>query len=450
MEGFLALVLVLSVSLLASSSTAARLRRSRPIALLLSGGWLWIMLGAAIGPSGLGAVDHATTRGMAPLISFVLGWIGLMIGLGAHRSIFQTLPSSVRRVTSLDTLLCVVVMGGVTLIVVSTMRERFNDQTVGTHEVVWLTGLMIVCGLGWSLETRSLRSNETDAGMLSMTVRGGGGLGALLSVGLWGWFCLVVTRNAGGGMLHDWVHIVQAFVALSLSVLLIGLVTRSSLRLAGESSPEMLTVFLGVVALLGGVAMRMGLPAILGGMLAGVLLTNLAGKELRRFERFLVQAEHVVAVSLSLVAGMLIDIRFGLGGLALAAALCAARVVFKPLVLTSGQPHGSVPAGTLVRFVGIRQSPVALALGVGFVMSRPDDPWTHGVLGIIVVTGLLSELLPLWKTLERRAAPMTTTTTPDLETGPAAEEARQADEDSEVDAPDDVETNERAAGEGGA
>ncbi|MFG0257137.1 MAG: hypothetical protein ACF8GE_04465 [Phycisphaerales bacterium JB043] len=434
MEGFLALVLVLSVSLIASSSTAARLRRSRPIALLLSGGWLWLLLGAAIGPSGLNAVDHATTKGMMPLIAFALGWIGLMIGLGAHRSLFRTLPSSVRRVTTLDLLVAVFVVGGLAVLVTTLMDDGFRAGTLDARDRMWLVGLMVVCALGWSLETRSLRSSEGAGGELLMSVRGGGGLGSLLSVGLWGFFCLLVVSEPPGVTLHTPIHVLQVFVAISLGVLLLGLVTRSALRLAGESSPEMLTVFLGVVALLGGVAMRMGMPAILTGMLAGVLLTNLAGKEIRRFERFLLEAEHVVAVVLALVAGLLLDVRIGLGGVVLAIAISLARVVFKPRVLTSGQARGGSVSRASVRFVGIRQSPVALALGVGFVMRRPDDPWTHSVLGMIVACGLLSELLPLWKALTYRTAPMTTTTTPDLETG-AAEEVAEPDT-TDADDPD--------------
>jgi hypothetical protein len=415
MEGFLALVLVLSVSLLATSNTAARLRRSRPIALLLSGGWMWLLMGVAIGPVGLGAFDHSTMMGMTPLVAFVLGWVGLMIGLGAHRSVFGALPRAVVRLTALDISLSVIVAGGLSLLVLFIADGRFQFSELTLPDRLLLVGLLVVCAIGWSMETRSLRSSLDEAGAkLSVTVRGCGGLGALVAVGLWGAWDLLVSADASGNLTIDPVHVMQVFVAVTLGVLLLGLVTRSALRLAGDASPELLTVFLGVVALLAGVSMRMGVPAILAGMLAGVLLTNLAGKEVRLFERFLLQAEHVVAVALSLVAGMLLDVQIGVVGVMLAVVLSAARLLWKPLILAGASRSAGGTGQELLRFVGVRQSPVAVALGVSLVLDS-SGALSHKALGVIVLTGLLSEALPLWKTLKKRAAPMATTTTPDLE-----------------------------------
>jgi len=256
--------------------------------------------------------------------------------------------------------------------------------------------------MGWLLETRSLGAGSSPASArLSMYVRGSGALCAMAAVLGYGLLAHASVRGADGVVVFDWGNaVVKASVAILLAVMA-GVIGRFALRLAGGDRSELLLVFLGLVALVAGSATALGYSPMLASAFAGAVIANLAGQALRRFERFILQAEYVVATLFSILAGMLLDVRIGLAGAGLALALAGARYLFKSPVFTWAARHqwdkpsddpakdAALPDNSTLYLAPIRQAPLAIALGVALVMSEAS-PMARRMLGVIVLTGVLS------------------------------------------------------------
>lgn len=428
MEGFLSILLVATLAIAGTSRALNRLRRSRPIAVLISGGWIWIAVGAALGPRVLGAIGGDIVLRMTPLVAFALGWIGLMIGLQAQRSVLASLPAGVRRATLTDLTLSLPLFGLAGWIGLA--------MWAGDGPAVSLAGpaaLLAACGVGWTMETRSLRAGRSEAdGRLSMAIRGAGGVAAIAAVSVWGVGSSLSHHGDGGAPEIDLARGGATLAACVALAVVVGVVARLALRVASDNRADLLTVFVGLVALVSGAAVNLGAPPIFAAMLTGIVLTNMPGVELRRFERFLLDAEHVVAVVLAIIAGVLLDASIGPVGLLLAVALATLRLLTKPAAVSAaarGDDSLRIASRTL-RLASVRQSPVALAVAVGFVLAEPSET-SRQLLAVVVLTGLLSEAIPLAASVVLRDKPMSTTTTPDMD-DPEASPAGDDDDGEEA------------------
>lgn len=399
MRTFLAILLVTVLALVASSATGFRMRRSRLTAALFGGGWVAIGVGAAIGPQGLGAVTLETIRSATPLVVMGLGWIGLMVGLQAQRNVLVALPGSVRRVAGVDAALSIVVFG---------VAGWFGLRAwlgAGGDPLWTLTALLACASLGWTMETRSLvRTDEEASHERALIVRGSGGVASIFAVCAFGVISLF-TQNvseATGSVFALGASRVLVAVALGLAV---GLIGRYALREAVGSRGAQLTVVLGLVAMVGGLAFEMDLSALFVAGAAGAVMANLGGKELRSFEREILKAEHAVAAIFAMLAGALLDPAIGWRGVGFAALIAGLRLVFKPLALRGGGAGDGVSGG--VGWAVVRQSPLGVALGVSVVVGTGHDEAAK-LLTVIVLAGLFAELTPLAAAWAMRRDPMAT------------------------------------------
>ncbi|MCB9848479.1 MAG: cation:proton antiporter [Phycisphaeraceae bacterium] len=398
MKFFVAILLIVSVALVGVSHPFQRLRRSRIVLALLSGGWLHVGMGVLLGPSVIGAVDEAALTKLTPFLAIGLGWIGVTVGLQARRDVLRELPWSLYRCAAIDIAASVAVFGVLSWLILGMWTP---DASLALR---WPpVALLTTASIGWLLETRSLRASPSAAAArLSLFVRGSGALCAMAAVLLFGLLVHATVRQPDGTMVFDWANAaVKASVALLLAVMT-GLIGRFALRLAGGDRSELLVIFLGLVALVAGSAVALGYSPILASALAGAVIANLAGRELRRFERFILQAEYVVATLFSILAGMMLDVRIGLAGAGLATAIAAGRYFIKSPVFELGvrgrlfRPVDTdtdrepvAPASSPLYLAPIRQAPLAIALGVAMVISEAS-PMARKLLGVIVLTGVLS------------------------------------------------------------
>jgi len=418
LEAFVAIALLAALALLATSARFRRLRRSRAMTMLISGGWLAVGIGVALGPSGVGLVEADDLLRLTPVLMIGLGWIGMMMGLQLRRAVLGSLPGSLWRLVGLDFLVTLVAVGASAWIGLGLWLEHAGGRPGG----VWrLSGviLLVACTIGWAMETRSLRTRDSlQNTRLATFVRAGGALGGAVGVALFGVGSKVVIRDPE--TLEQTISFItagqRALMAL-LSGALVALLGRYALHVAGRSRSEALVVFLGVVTLLAGVASALDFSPLFAAMLGGAILANISGSELERFERFILQAEHVVAALFALLAGVLIDPAIGVGGAALALALVASRFLLKPLVLRLGAADASTddpPAdqsgrpSTLLSIASVRQGPVAIALGVGLVLAEPSV-FHQRLLAVVVLAGLLCEGLPIALSVRAARASMQTT-----------------------------------------
>lgn len=406
MKFFLAILVIVTVALLSGSARFYRLRRSRFVVALLSGGWLFVGVGVLIGPAMIGAVEEAALARLTPVLAITLGWIGMTVGLQARRDVLRGLPRSLYACAAMDVAMSMMIFGTLSWLILGMWAPH---ATVAQR---WPAAVLLTtASVGWLLETRSLHANSSPASArLSLCVRGGGALASMAAVLIFGLFAHASARLPGGEIEFAWGNaIVMASVTVLLAVMA-GLIGRFALRLAGGDRSELLLVFLGLVAIVAGSATSLGYSPLLASALAGAVIANLAGPALRRFERFILQAEYVIASLFSILAGMLLDVRIGLAGVGLAMGLASARYIFKSPVFAfsatrrwdrggdGGESPPDMPDNSPLYWAPIRQAPLAIALGVSLVMTE-SSPMSRKLLAVIVLTGLLTSAPMVFATI---------------------------------------------------
>lgn len=391
MDVFVAVLILVSVALLSTSSRTYRMRRSRPVAALASGGWFAIALGVSLGPMVLGLVTPDDLFLTTPLVMLGLGWIGFMIGLQMRREVVAALPNVVYRITLVDALISPLLFGSWMWVCLRVW--------VGANEPAWVDAiiLMAACSVGWKMETRSLGALDTAPSQrLALLLRTSGALAGVAAV-----LVLAIGRLAksliGAGEAPSFIR--PAFLASSVLALAVvmALLGRFGLRLAGSSRADQLAVFLGLVVFVAGVATQLAAGAIVAAMLTGLFLANVRGLDLSRFERFIIEAEHVLASIFALLAGVLLDLRIGAWGIAAVVGVALIRLWVKPTILRSAireEIGGTLPRSSPLYSGTVRQGPLAIALAVGLVVLDPTE-FHRRMLAVVVLVGLLSELLPM-------------------------------------------------------
>ncbi|MFU8830424.1 MAG: hypothetical protein ACNA8P_13455, partial [Phycisphaerales bacterium] len=171
--------------------------------------------------------------------------------------------------------------------------------------------------------------------------------------------------------------------------------------LAGKDRGHQLVVFLGIVVFVAGIATQLDLPPVFASMLTGIVLVNLGGSSVTGFEKFIFKAEFTVATMFALLAGILLDPRIGLHGLAIAVVIACVRIVVKPNFLRwlirrvhDDTKGGELPGRSPLYLGTARQSPILLALAVGMVLLEPSG-FNQRLLAVVALSGLLSEFLPI-------------------------------------------------------
>jgi len=414
---FIAVIILVSLALLATSTRFYRVRRSRPLSILLSGGWPALFVGFAIGPWGLNLVTDELLLNLTPLIMVGLGWIGLMIGLQARREVLRSLPAALLRLALVDAVVTTLAFGLLGWIGVRTWVGAEGGET-GLAWTLPPAVLIAAASVGWSMETRSLRGGSEISSRMAFFVRGGGGLAALIAIAIFG---IDAAFAAPSDATEALPRVAEAGAKIATSAALaviVGLLGRYAIREAGKSRSELLVVFLGVVALVAGVTADLAASPLFTAMLAGVVVANLAGSELRLFERFILQAEHVVAVLFALLAGVLIDPAIGVWGALLALAIAGLRMLIKPPIFRVCTRNAVLPKAlasqlgretrqSRLEVAPVRQAPLAIAMAVGLYLASPSE-FSRRLLTIVIVAGFVSELLPLFLSVRAQSEPMST------------------------------------------
>ncbi len=407
MDVFIAIAVLATLALVVTSRRLLQIRRHRVLAGMATGGWFHVLIGVAIGPYGAHVVEVEQIPLMTPMVLLGLGWIGFMLGLQANRSVLAALPRVVYSGAMLDAVVSMVVFCGIAWFGV---RWWLGDSATdaGMLSAVVVLGVVAV---GWSVETRSIHvANTPGSQRLALYIRATGSLAAILAVLLLGVWSVVRVREDGGATQIDWD---RSGLTLGCSVLLpvlVGVLARFTLSLAGSSRPEQLVAFLGIVVFAAGIAAQLAVSPILAAMLTGVIVANLPGWQTGVFQRFIVQAEHVVAAVFALLAGVLMDPILGAGGFVLIGVLVFARILVKPVILRTalagearGEDGEALPRVSALCLGPIRQHALGPALVVSVWLFRQDLVMRQ-VLAIAVITGVVCEVLVLWRGAARRSA----------------------------------------------
>jgi len=391
MRLFVGILLGTVLALAATSPTFLKLRRATLFGALISGGWLGVLAGLALGPNGTGMIDHDIILQSAPLLTIGLGWIGLMVGLQLRWELLRQLPAWIVRLMALDSIVSIVVFAAL-----AALGMRWWIPDASPAALATPVALLAACAIGWNPEMRSLRLAHWSLAHQAAALTGASSLAAPVAIVVF----TVGAASIQGNIAHAGRFVPTSaalrLISLALIAITLGFIARFGLRKAGTNRSELLVIFLGVAALISGAATELGMTPLFSSMLAGVVITNLAGRELRRFERFVFEAEHVVATLFWVVAGVLLDVEIELIVLGIAVMFVLARVGLKPALVSRGlrglDGADAQDGRRLRRLAPIRQSPLAMMLCVSLVLSEPS-PFNHQLLTLAALTGLLCDLI---------------------------------------------------------
>jgi hypothetical protein len=384
MRLLLGLALLVTLALVASSRRFWWLRRSSIGAALTGGGWVMVGVGFLIGPHGTRLVLPEQILAIRPLVLLMLGWIGLMVGLQAHHKLPSLLPPLVFKLSAIDTLASVLLFGCVAYAVMVGFGLPLQSSL----------GLALVFGVGaagWPAEVRSLRAGMWHDEPVTQVIRTSAGLSGILVVLIYGILAMVLTPKF------------EPLVTILIGVTA-GLLGWLLLAIAGRGDAQFLVVLFGLVSLVAGAAATMNQSPLFVALLCGAVVINLSGGYTERLRRVILDAEHPVALALMLVAGVLADPRIGWVGLCLIGSLCSLRVVLKVGLERRGLTKALQLEDPPRALLGLmRQSPLAIALAVGFVLATSQGGGTGSVRGgfgvlqpetllmIVILLGLASE-----------------------------------------------------------
>lgn len=415
MDVFLAIVVILVVALIATSARLYRLRRTRAITLIFSGGWPALIVGVVLGPEVSGLIETQTVLSATPLLIAALGWVGLMVGLQGRRELLGRLPPGVGATVAVDFISTGLLMGAVAVIGLG----LWTGWSRPWPDYIEPVGLLIACSTGWAMETRSLSSLSSRASQrVALIIRVTGGLAAMVAILQFGLTEKIATRGTEGVIRLD---VLGGGAGLAVTVALAviaGLLGRFAMRLAGRSTGEQLTVFLGLVAIVAGVASELGYSPLLAAMATGVVIANISTNDLLRFERFIIRAEHIIAFLVFALAGLLMKVWVGWAEVGLALGLVAARMLIKPATFgwgmkrverleaeRSGSP--SVFEVGALRFGPIRQSALAAPLALAVTLLEPSE-FNRRLLTVVAISGITAALvtvgLAAWNGRFRRSS----------------------------------------------
>src|SRR5690606_16425031 len=244
---FLSIAALLVLALLATSKRFYRLRRSRFGAAAIAGGWIATAVGVLLGPAAGGLITPDAVLRATPLLSVGLGWIGMLIGLQARRDVLARLPRSAWRLAGVDAAMSLAGVGAAVALAALALEKP------QTGEFAITLTLLVASAIGWSMETRSLGLSGTPLGeQRALALRASGGLGAIVAVAVFGVAAALLLAPPAGDAEGAQRSVGFRFLALGVACaigVVLAVVAKFSLRLAGRRRDEMLVVFLGVVAL---------------------------------------------------------------------------------------------------------------------------------------------------------------------------------------------------------
>ena len=403
---FLALVALGGLSIAAGSPLGRRLHRNRAVAALAAGGWFAVLAGAAIGPAGLDVIDAAIFAEVRPLLVVALGWVGLIVGLQLRLRVLQAVPNVVWRWVLVDAAVSASIAIALGLAACGWWIEGFFELAAESPglviAIVPAIAALAASNLGWAPETRSLRIELSDrTRRIAVLVSAGAGLASVVAVATLGLTALPIAETTEAVSFDARLGLVRLGVLAGIAVLA-GTAARFLLGSIERNSPQMLVVLLGLVCLVGGIADAAGIPPLLSGLLAGVVIANLPEGPSRELESVLRRGETAGAILLYAVAGVLATFEPGWGAVLLALGLAASRTLLKTAWMSAALRGGGeeLPRGTPLRLATVRQAPIAVAIAVSLVLVE-DSQLSRTILSVVVLTGLLSSLVAPLRSLQR-------------------------------------------------
>jgi hypothetical protein len=248
--------------------------------------------------------------------------------------------------------------------------------------------------LGWSAETRSLvLGTNREQQALAAVVRAGAGLLSIAAVVIFGLAASSTDYDTTGYLRFDataGLGVVATAIATAAAV---AIGSWLLLERIARRPGERLVVTLGSLAVLAGSAEWLHTTPIFTGFLAGAILGNLRGPGVRTLSERIHEAEPVLAVSLFLLAGLLLGPVDAPLLAALATMLIVVRLFLKPEAAAWSDLGGGLSRSAL-RSIARRPAPIAVAIASAAVLLQ-DTQLRKTLLAATLVVGATMFLLQL-------------------------------------------------------
>lgn len=382
MNPLLALALIAVAGIAATRLPRPSLRPRASLDLAIAAGAPFLLFGVLLGP-GLGVLDHATLRALAPITALGIGWIGATLGARLEWRVLRSIPLShwamaVLRAAVVISL--IVLVAGVLTRAVPALAPLWRPRipallTLAAAALVATPGLVARSRLARGLDHIALL--DTVLGVLVFTIAiglyhprqsFGGGAG----LGLAHWVAVAVAASGGVGVL---------FLLLS--------------RLHTDETALRFDL-VGVILLGAGIGYATNASPLVVGAAAMALIVNISPQR-QQLEALLTRAEAPIYALILIVIGASLDVPtlwLVPAVLLLGAIRLAARWV---AVQWEGDTHAGLAT--------IAQGSVALALALSFTLiygNSGGSVLTTVLLGVALAQAIAPRLLAL---ALRRASP---------------------------------------------
>ncbi len=302
MNPVLALALVLVAGLAMTRLPLPHLRPGLSLDLVLAAGAPLVAVGLLLGP-GLGVLDHATLRALAPVTALGIGWIGAAFGARLEWRFLRRIPRRVWALAALE---------GAAVLVVTAVAARLLTRAAPALAQVWrptVPALLIIAATAMisgpgavTLVARAVRAPARLTRALGLAALLDTVFGALVFAFALG---LSQPHRSFAGVALGWAHWVAVAIVSSGGV---GALFLLFSPLWGNANLDDLGLDLvGVVLLGSGLGYAADLSPFIVCALATALIVNLSPLK-RRVQTLLVSWEPPIYAVFLVVVGALLDL----------------------------------------------------------------------------------------------------------------------------------------------
>ncbi len=367
----------------------ARGRFLSPFQTFISSGFIYILLGLALGGRGLNILSASVLEGLAPLVGLGLGWVGFLFGFQLEARYLKRFP---RVYIGLSLLQSLAVFAAGALVCTFLLKELYPGQKESL-----LLGMAVALGLLMSMVSPTLLHGAS--GILS----GKGDhyyLGRFLtSIGsFWGIAGLAVLSSfwhypfftsrvflKGGGL----------FLAATLFPVIMGWIFHLLTR-KRATEEQMLVLLLGIVFFASGAALYFHLFPLYVSMVMGMVFSNLTRIHERLYP-LLLSTEKPLYITFLILIGALWELNLDARVALLALVIIAFRILAFTVPLPAIRAALGFPLPLPPRFglCFLSQGGIGIAFAVGIKLSYPV-PLTEIFLSAALLGIVASELLAPW------------------------------------------------------
>jgi len=348
-------------------------------------GWEFIFIGMALGPLGFDLIDAERMGQLAPVMALGLAWAGLIFGMQMRLVDLKKVDRGLLKLTFFQMAVTGMVVFGIYLVMVAVGRS-FGSSGLFAGAAVVAAASSISSPTTLSLIAGSYPRTSAPLFRKLLTVSTLDVGPALVAVGLV--FCLF---PAGGGGAFDLDRgTTLLFFSILIALALAGLFRYFERR---QLKPEEeLTVLLGFLALISGVALFLKLSPLFLALMVGVALANTLTRDDPVFAA-LFATEKPFYIILLILSGLLWAPSGG-EMFAMAMAVMLARAWAKGVSVRIGadlfRPEGGMPRDGGLGLMA--QGALALAIGINYVIVYPGDA-SRLAFGVIAFVVALNEIV---------------------------------------------------------